>query len=93
MVIIYDAQQRRTRTGDDVVSLVQLHPVLTPHMPYFFLTAFHDEAAVASLAINWFMSFSGIRLISTRFQKRDSTYVISCASRFKRRLDKNQWIM
>jgi hypothetical protein len=86
----------RSREGPEQVmpvSLVQLHPVLTPHMPYFFLTDFHDEAAVETLATNWFMSLSGIRLMSTRFQKRDSTYVMSCASRSERRLDKNQWIM
>jgi hypothetical protein len=50
------------------VSLVQSHPVFTLHMPYFLLTAFHDEAAVELLATNWFISFSGIRLMSTRFQ-------------------------
>jgi hypothetical protein len=56
------------------------------HMPYFRLRAAHESAAVRWEVTNWFMSCSGTRLMSSRFQYRQMVYTISFASRSEPRL-------
>lgn len=56
------------------------------HMPYFRLSAAHESAAVRWEVTNWFMSCSGTRLMSSRFQYRQMVYTISFASRSEPRL-------
>jgi hypothetical protein len=47
-------------------------PGAAAYIPYFLLSALQAAAAVLLRETKWFMSCSGMRLMSTRFQKRVS---------------------